>query len=351
MTSVNESACPVAAWKKERREGSVLLFAVCPRFFCFWGFLDSLSSFFSLLFALSFFFLSVPVLLLLQFLLGSAMENVQLSAGQRVLIVSDDPKASACTSAISQVEASGASATVLEVSQLESQETGSNLKFDAAFLHNLGTDDDAYAAVFDRLTENSDAIVTQSVVAPAAGGSDAGGEQSDVKAIADAVLLGGFSFDSNASQSTSGGLFVIHAKVPSWSGEAVALPKQAPTSSSAASVSENSSSARAIFASLANDFDDGAHDVVDEDALLGEAPAAPKSAGCPPAKPGTRKRACKNCTCGTFAKLASEVVVSACFVLVVEIVAARPHWFHTTEMFARRQPAGQVSKTWKETLL
>ena len=248
------------------------------------------------------------LLLLLDFHLGSVMENVQLSADKRVLIVSDDPNASVCTSAVAQAEAAGASVTVLATSQLESPEAGSKTKFDAALLHNLGTDDDAYAAVFERLTENADAVVAQSVDTPAAGGGDAGDERSDVKAVADAVLLGGFSFDSKASQSTSDGLFVIHAKVPSWSGEAVALPKQAPASSAAASASQNSS-ARAIFASLANDFDDGAHDVVDEDALLGEAPAAPKSAGCPPAKPGTRKRACKNCTCGMFESLSESIFV------------------------------------------
>merc|ERR1712216_499900 len=163
-------------------------------------------------------------------------------------------------------------------------------KFDAAILIDFGTDDDAFASVVEVLKLNIFVRIIQKITSSFA---------EDKKSVSSAALLGGLSLDESAKTTTTIAIdgnenIILTATVPSWGGEAVALPKPIQSGSVTSGVD---AAARAKWASLAIDSDDDAHDLEDEDILLGAADPAPVKK---PLVCGTtgRKRACKNCTCG-----------------------------------------------------
>ena len=225
-------------------------------------------------------------------------------AGQTALLVANQSSA-ALAQAAEQAKAAGANAIVWEFDGLEDKAqdhvTAGASKFDTAVVFNFGASDDAFAAICDVVKEGGAVQIVQNHNEAESG--------TDPKNIVDAALLGGLTVKTDESSPSKSKTeeatatekeLVIAAQVPLSVGEAVALPKPASTSATATASGNGKTDARAAWAALANDFDDGAHDLEDEDALLGEAvPAAPKAgSGCGPAKPGQKKRACKNCTCG-----------------------------------------------------
>ncbi len=101
------------------------------------------------------------------------------------------------------------------------------------------------------------------------------------KELSTGLLLAGF-IDINESEDS------ISTRKPSYESEAVPLPVS------------STKTKKNVWKLMANDFGDNDHDMVNEDDLIADVPvpAAPVAADCGPAAAGTKKRACKNCSCG-----------------------------------------------------
>ena len=208
------------------------------------------------------------------------MEPLAVSEGQHLLVVDDSAAAGIAANSIDAAKKANAQVTVWKASDLAANGDKAQFKgtFDAAIAVGLGDADDAYFQIYETLKPNASATIVQKVSNP-----------SEKDGIVSAVLLGTFTVDDSATKITDS-LLIVSAAKKTWSEQPAVLSKASGTAKGK----------RALYAALANDVGGDADDLVDEDALLGEAPAAPKPAGCAPAAPGTRKRACKNCTCGSF---------------------------------------------------
>lgn len=144
--------------------------------------------------------------------------------------------------------------------------------FDACALHGASASDIAnVGSVLSRLKAGAKVTVT---------GSDAGAE--------DALLLGGF---VDVARSADG---VVTCSKPSFAAAA------APLALTKASEKDNKAPAKPqqAWKLMADDFNDEEHDLANEDELLGgdddiEVDATEEECG-----PESRKRACKNCSCG-----------------------------------------------------
>jgi hypothetical protein len=225
-----------------------------------------------------------------------------LAAGQQVLVAAADLTADPIAEVLNSCQAAGATATVWADTALFAQRVAGHTgaKFDAAVVMLADSDDtdEAYAALVELVREGGQVLVLSPASAEKHEGDNA------AKDLADVLLLSGLSIDESAdvARDASGKYLVAHATVPLWSGEAAALPKPAVAAAGVAGSSTTTSSARAVWASLATDFNDDAHDLEDEDALLvAAAPVLPAKKGVvADCGSGPRKRACKNCTCGAF---------------------------------------------------
>mmetsp|Transcript_8612 Transcript_8612/g.9809 ORF Transcript_8612/g.9809 Transcript_8612/m.9809 type:complete len:250 (+) Transcript_8612:191-940(+) len=102
----------------------------------------------------------------------------------------------------------------------------------------------------------------------------------DANSLKMSFLFNGF---AEANISTENGFFTVSSKKPGYKQDAVALESK-------------SESKAAQWKLMANDFDDQANEIMDDDDLLGEEIKKEESAA--ECGPGTKKRACKNCSCG-----------------------------------------------------